>query len=162
MKTTILVLMAVITASLTHSVKAENNGDMMPPPGPYKSIAELDQYRINQSVQGDSKLEENQGYSSAQSSQINRNIPEWQKQRQAQMENWVQQPGTPPAQGWNNQPAQWNNNRVAPMQNAYLGQVPNFQNNRMQQSFPFARGPVYGPGMSPMGFYNQPVQQPRY
>lgn len=158
MKTTILVFMAVITASLAHSVMAESSGDMMPPPGPYRSIGDVDQYRPNQNVQNESKLNRNQGYAFTQPG---KNASEWARQRQAQMGSRKQQLNMPPA--WNNQPTQWGYNNVPPMRNAYQGQTPGFQNNRMQQPFPSARGPVYGLGVPPAEFYNQPMQQlPRY
>ena len=161
---TILVLIAMVTATITGSVIAENSGNMMPPPGPYRSMADVDQYGLMQKDQNDSKGVERRVCCHAQSSQSGRAVPEWMRQRQAQIESRMQQLNMPPSvQGWNNPPSQWNYNQRPPMTNTYSGQMPVYQNNRMQQPFPSARGPVYGPGMAPPDFYRQPMQQaPRY
>ncbi|MDH5387126.1 MAG: hypothetical protein OEY06_01610 [Gammaproteobacteria bacterium] len=163
MKTTILIFMAVITASLAHSVMAENNGDSMPPPGPYRSIGDVDQHTQNQNGQNDSKMRKGEEYSYAPSGQMGGDIPDWQRQRQAQNNNRMQQLNRHQSQGWNSPPPQWNYNYVPPVRNTYSGQAPAYQNNGMRQSFPSARGPVYGPGAPPAGFYNQSMQPvPRY
>ena len=160
MKVTILVLMTVITTSLAHSVMAENNRDMMPPPGPYRSIGDVDQYMPSSSVQNNSKSRQGRAYSYAQPNQSNKVIPEWVKQRQAQMGNRMQQLNVPQSQGWNSPPPQWNYNYVPPVHNAYSGQAPGYQNNRMRQPFPSARGPVYGPGTPPPDIYRKHMHMP--
>ena len=163
MKTTILVFMAIITASLAHSVMAENSGDLMSPPGPYRSIGDVDQYPQKQNVQNDSKMSGREGYAYAPSGQMGRDIPDWVRQRQAQMGSRMQQLNVPQSQGWNSPPPQWNYNYVPPVHNVYSGQAPGYQNNRMRQTFPSARGPIYGPGAPPAEFYNQSMQPaPRY
>ncbi|MES0326896.1 MAG: hypothetical protein ABUK13_01780 [Gammaproteobacteria bacterium] len=163
MKTTILVLTAVISSVLTHSVLAENHADMMPPPGPYRSISDVDQYTENQSVQNESKQRLGEGFNSAPSSQMNNNVPDWVQHPQTQAGNGMYQQNTPQTQGWNNPPPQRNYNYAPPMPNVYSAPAPGFQNNRMRQPFPYARGPVYGPGVPPADYYRQPMPQaPRY
>ena len=165
MKITLLMLMTVFSSVLTHSVLADNGGATMPPPGPYRSIGDVDQYTQNQNVQNDSKMRAGEGHSYAPPGQMGRDIPDWLRQRQAQMGNRMQQLNVPQSQGWNNPPAQWSYNYVPPVHNAYSGQgqAPGYQNNRMRQPFPSARGPVYGPGAPPADYYRQPVPQaPRY
>lgn len=162
MKTT-KVLMAIIAATITHSAIAENSGRMMPPPGPYRSMGEAGQYDPMQNAQNDFRGGEKQAYLLAQPGQQNRVVPEWLRQRQAQMRDWMKQSNRPQMQTWNNPATQWNYNQRPLMPNTYSGQVPVFQDNRMQQPFPSARGPVYGPGMPPPDFYRQSMQQaPRY
>jgi hypothetical protein len=165
MKTTTLILMTAIAVGLNHSVFAESVGNVMPlpPPGPYKSVAESDQYSPGQNIQNNPPLRENYGYPMAQSNQPNREVPEWVRQRQAQMEQWMRQSNMRPTQSWNNQPPPSNYNQAPAMPNMYSGRAPIAQDNRQQQSFPSARGPVYGPGAAPSEFYQQPVYQgPRY
>ncbi|MCW8911245.1 MAG: hypothetical protein OQK76_11575, partial [Gammaproteobacteria bacterium] len=80
--------------------------------------------------------------------------PEWLKQRQAQMEQMMQQP-----QSANHPWPQWNQNQRPPMPRPDIAAP---QNNRNQQYFPSARGPVYGPGVPPPAFNGQPgYQAPR-
>lgn len=155
-----LVLMAVVAVTLTGSVIAENSGILMPPPGPYRSMDDVDQYSPMRNVQNDSKDEERQAYLSARSNQLNRSVPEWVRQRQPQMRNRMQQSNMPQVQTWSNQPSRWNYNQRPSMPNTYSGQMPVFQDNRMQQPFPSARGPVYGPSVPPSDFYRQPMQRP--
>ena len=93
-------------------------------------------------------------------------IPQWVKQRQAQMEQMMKQSNMPPPQHWNNQPPQWNPNQYQPAPHPDVGinnqnMRPEFQDNRMQQYFPAARGPIYSPGVPPPGFQNPPGYQAR-
>jgi hypothetical protein len=163
MKTTTLVFMTAITVTLNHSAIAESFGNMMPPPGPYKSMDDSDQYSPEQNVQNRPQLGESYGYPSARSGQINREVPEWVRQRQVQMEQWMKQQSNMQPQAWNSQPPQWNYNQAVPVPNAYSGRAPGVQDNRFQQTFPSARGPVYGPTATSPEFYQQPVYQgPRY
>ena len=162
MKTTVL-LIAVIAAALSHSAIAEGNGNVPSPPGPYRSINDVDQYATNKSDQYSSQLREGRDYFSDPSNQLNRDVPEWVQQRREQMKQRMRSPNMPPPQVWNNPPPQWNYNQVPPRQNFYSGRVPSPQGNRMQQPFPSARGPVYGPGVPPQEFYPRPgYQVPRY
>jgi len=163
MKTTTLVFMTVVTVALNHSAIAEGFGSMMPPPGPYKSVDDPDQYTSEQSVQNRPQLGNSYGYPSAHPGQLNSEAPEWLRQRQAQMEQWIKQQSNMQSQTWNNQQPQWNYNQVAPMPNAYPSRTPGVQDNRFQPNFPSARGPVYGPTAAPPEFYQQPgYQRPRY
>jgi len=162
MKTT-KVLMAIILAALAHSVIADNNLDMTPPPGPYKSTSDADQRGFTQALNKSYKNEEKHTCLHQQPGQPNSEISGWQRQHQTQMDNRMQQLNRPQAQMWNNPASQQNYNQRMPVPNPYSGQVPAFNNNKMQQPFPFARGPVYGPGMTPPDYYRQPMQQyPRY
>ena len=171
MKTTVL-LIAVIAASLSHSAIAEGNGNVPSPPGPYRSINDVDQYATNKNDQYGSQLREGRGYFPDPSSQLNRDVPVWVQQRREQMERRMRLPNMPqpqvgsnqpPPQVWSNQPPQWNYNQIPPRQNFYTGRAPGPQGNRMQQPFPPARGPAYGPGVPPQEFYpRQGYQVPRY
>ncbi|MDH3343319.1 MAG: hypothetical protein OEM07_06320 [Gammaproteobacteria bacterium] len=159
MKTT-LVLAAIMTVGLTGSAIAESDGKVMPPPGPYIVITDVGQYGVEQNGQNDSKGERRHVCTPAMHARHSRVAPGWQNQPQAQLGNGVNQPNRPQMQNWNNQPPQWNYNRQPAMPNAYSGQMPAYQNNRMQQPYPSARGSVYGPGVPPVDYYRQPVQQP--
>jgi hypothetical protein len=159
-KSIVLILMAAVSTSAAHIVSAESSAYSMPPPGPYRSVGDVDQYNLNQNGQTDL--------------QLSREKPEWVKQHQIQMEQQMNRP-MPPAQVWTNQPAQRNYNQVHPMMNAgaypdqhsnarlnpYMGaypssgMVPNSQVNRMHQ-YPYARQPVYAP-MPPPEYYRQPA-----
>ena len=162
MKTT-KVLMAIILAALTHSVIADNSLNMTPPPGPYKSTSDADQRGFTRAFDKNYKDGEKHICLHQQSGQPNRDISGWQRQRQVQMDNRMQQLNRPQAQMWNNPALQQNYNQRMPMPNPYSGQSPIFKDNKMQQPFPPARGPVYGPGAPPSDYYRQPMQQyPRY
>ena len=162
--------------TLAHSVFAESNENVMPPTGPYRSQDEMRQTNVKPNPQFNPQLQNNQDYSSARNSQFNRNaaamnsapMPEWETQRRAQMEQWMKQrqaqmdqqmkqSNMQPPQGWNNQQPQ-NHNQLQAMPHPNMGPGP--QNNRAQQYFPSARGPVYGPGGPPPGFNGQPGYQP--
>ena len=162
--------------TLAYSVFAESNENVMPPTGPYRSQDEMRQTSVKPNLQFNPQLQNNQDYSSARNSQFNRNapathpapMPEWEMQRRAQMEQWmkqrqaqmdqqIKQPNMQPPQGWNNQQPQ-NHKQLQAMPHPNIGPGP--QNNRAQQYFPSARGPVYGPGGPPPGFNGQPGYQP--
>ena len=107
MKTT-KVLMAIIAVTIAHSAIAENSGKMMPPPGPYRSMGDAGQYDLMQNAQNNFRDGEEQAYLPAQPGQQNRVVPEWVMQRQAQMQNRMNQLNVPQAQNWNRQqPQQW-------------------------------------------------------
>lgn len=162
MKTSTLVFITAVTVALNHSAIAESFGNM-PPPGPYKSVDDPDQYSPEQSAQNRLQKGDAYGYPSAHSGQLNREVPEWVRQRQAQMEQWIKQQSNMQPQAWNNHQPQWNYNQAAPLSNAYPGRAPGVQDNRFQPPFPSARGPVYGPNVAPPEFYQQPVyQRPQY
>ncbi|MDH5611073.1 MAG: hypothetical protein OEY66_01270 [Gammaproteobacteria bacterium] len=158
MKTTILVLMTAMTMAINHSVFAGSYENVMPPPGPYKSVDDTDQYTSDQSVQNCSHMRKNYGHPSAQSNQLNSEVPDWVKQRQAQMEQRMKQSNMQ-SQNRPNQQPQWNYNQMQPAPNTYSGRAPGVQDNRFQQPFPSARGPVYGPGAVPPEYYQQPMYQ---
>ena len=156
MKTKKLIYMLVITTGLVNLAIAENGSEMMPPPGPYRSIGDVDQYTQSQKAQHNYMQGQRYGSFDNQSSRSNRVVPEWVKQQQMQMENWMKQSNRPQVQGWNN------SQRPA-VPRYYSGQLPVFQNNVMSQPFPSVRGPVYGPGTPPPDFYMQPMRPaPRY
>lgn len=155
-----MILVAAISTSLVHTVCAESSAYSIPPPGPYRSVDDVDQYNLNQNDYADSRQ--------------SRDVLEWDKHRQIQMEQQRNRP-MPPTQGWNNQPVQRNYNQVPPMMNnagvypdqrfnpnlnPYAGAYPsvnmnpNHQINRMQQ-YPYARPPVYAP-TPPPEYYRQP------
>ena len=153
-----LVLMVITATALTTPVCADNHGNVMPPPGPYRSMADVNQHGQMQNLQNQSMAEQKQMYLSNQSGRV---APDCVKQRQARMQNRMKQLNVPQVQNWNRQqPQQWQYNQRSAMPNAYSGQMPVFQNNRMQQTFPSAQGPVYGPGIPPADYYRQ--QMPRY
>ena len=151
-----LVLMVIAATALTTPVCADNHGNVMPPPGPYRSMADVNQHGQMQNLQNESMAEQKQMYLSNQSGRV---VPDWVRQRQAQMQNRMNQLNMPQAQNWNRQqPQQWQYDQRPAMPNAYSGRLPVFQNNRMQQPFPSAHGPVYGPGIPPADYYRRPVQ----
>lgn len=156
MKILSLILMAAVTATLNHSALAENAGRVMPPPGPYKSIDDQDQYAPEQN---DLQSNENYSYVSAQPNQFNRDAPEWMRQRQAQMQQWQAQQSNRQPPAWNNQAPSWNYNQAPVMPNVYTGHASGVQENRFQPPYPSARGPVYGPGAVPPEFYQPPAYQ---
>lgn len=159
MKIAMLALMAITTVLLAQTVVAENTESVMPPPGPYRSIGDVDQYKNPQDIQNNRQSNEEQRYSFTQPNQKNTGVQEWRRSRQQrQMGNWMNQGNFPQGQYRNTQPQMWDYNRYPPMQNNYPGQMPGYQNNRMAQPFPPARGPVYGPSMPPAEFYNQQAQ----
>ena len=156
MKTKKLIYMLLITTGLVNLAIAENGSEMMPPPGPYRSIGDVDQYTQSQKAQDNYMQEQRYGSFDSRSARSNRVVPEWVKQQQMQMESWMKQSNRPQLQGRN-----YNQRPIVPRY--YPGQQPVFQNNVMPQPFPSARGPVYGPGTPPSDFYMQPMRPaPRY
>lgn len=149
---TIKILMVIIAATVTHSAIAEN---MMPPPGPYRSIGDIGQYDPMQNAQNNFREGGEQAYLFTQPSQKNRATPECVRQCQAQIMNWMKESNRPQMQTWNNPTTQWNYNQRPPMPNIYSGQAPVFQDNRMQQSFPSARRS----GAPSVDFYRRAIQQ---
>ena len=156
MKTKQLIYMLVITTGLVNLAIAENGSEMMPPPGPYRSVGDVDQHSQSLKAQDNYMQEQRYGYFDNQSARSNRAVPDWLKLQQMQMENWMRQSNRSQLPNWNN-----NQHPVAPRY--YPEQRPVFQNNVMPQPFPSARGPVYGPGTPPSDFYMQPMRPaPRY
>lgn len=159
MKATALILTTIITVVTTHLAIAEFDRNMMPPPGPYRLMNDAGQYNLKQKTQNSSQVKEKQGYSSTQPEQISRDVPEWVKQRQMQMLRWMKQSNRLPMQAWDNQSPQRNYYQATPMQNPYYGRNP----NSMQQSYPFARAPMYGVDAPSSEYYRQPgYMTPRY
>ena len=162
MKKTVFVLMAAVSVTTSYSTMAEDSDQMMPPPGPYQ-LTESTDLRESNYICEHKKGYKN--YSQAASRQLNKDVPQWVKQQQAQRGRWMQQaPNMQAPQAWVNQQrpnwnynqGQQNYNQAPPMMNPNRGG--NVQPNPMQQYFPYARGPVYGPGVPPAEF----GQQPRY
>jgi len=216
MNTSKLLLITTIAMTLSHSVMAENNENNMPPAGPYQSADETAQNNNGvSSVQSNSQIrnipaqysQEMPEWVKQRRAQMeqrmkqnnNQSEPEWVKQRQAQMEQWMKQNNNQPQPEWvkqrqaqmeqwmkqnNNQPqpewvkqrqaqmeqmmqppqsannpwSQWNQNQRPAMPRPDIAAP---QNNRNQQYFPSARGPVYGPGVPPPAFNGQPGYQPQ-
>lgn len=153
-------------------------GNMMPPAGPYESI-EGDISSFNheaQNANGASNFQQQNMPGNEQD-----DIPEWVKQRQVEMNNWLKQQNdqasrqrteqptyqSHPLQQGNQQTMQWNQRQVVPM-NRTAPQLPpqavnpqfsQPQPNRMNQYFPASRGPVYGPNVPPPPLYNIPNYQ---
>ena len=161
MKKTIFVLMAAVSVTTSYSAMAEDSEQMMPPPGPYQ-LNESEELRGSKHICEHKKAHKN--YSQAPSQQPNRAVPQWVKQQQAQRGQWMQPPSMQVPQArvnqqrpnWNYHQGPQNYNQAPPMMNPNRGG--NVQPNPMQQYFPYARGPVYGPSVPPTEF----GQQPRY
>ena len=154
--------MAAVSVTTSFSAMSEDSEQMMPPPGPYQ-LTESSDLRESKHICEHKKAHKN--YSQAPSLQLNRDIPQWVKQQQPQRGQWMQQaPNMQAPQAWVNQQrpnwnynqGQQNYNQAPPMMNPNRGG--NVQPNQMQQYFPYAHGPVYGPNMPPAEF----GQQPRY
>ena len=153
MKNTILVFMTVVLSAIMNMAMAENNDQMMPPPGPYQSIDGIKSHGSKHICEHEKGA---QSDSSVYLNQVNRDLPQWVKAQQVQRGQRMQQSNMPP-QSWGNQSSPARNYNQAPqMLNSNRGPSP--QSNRMQEYFPYARGPIYGPNMPPAE-YNQ---QPRY
>lgn len=144
MKKTTLLLMLVIAAPYAFADDAETNKEMMPPPGPYQASTEQESQSIDNKAQMRPQF---------QPRQLNNEMPEWVKQQQAQMQQWMRQnsgqSNRQPAQRWNNQVPAWGYNQAPPVQNSYPGQNfqqgSNYYGNRMQQYSPYGRGPSMAP-----------------
>ena len=117
MKTSKLLLITTMAMALSQYVMAENNENSMPPAGPYQSSAETaqtnhdassahpDQYMRNMPGQYSQEMPEWVKERRAQMEQRmtqknNQPEPEWVKQRQAQMEQWMKQNNNQPEPEW--------------------------------------------------------------
>ncbi|MDH5710421.1 MAG: hypothetical protein OEZ15_01985 [Gammaproteobacteria bacterium] len=155
MKTTSLVLTLTILLITSHSVRADEGRDILPPPGPYRPVGDVGQYNFDQNIQNETQVRKKQGSMPVQMVKPDEDVPEWVRQRQIQMEQWMKQSNMPQMQHWPQQPSYQNYNSGIPMSNAYYGRMP----ERMQQPYPYARGQAYAPAMPPAEYYYQPNYQ---
>lgn len=166
----ILLLISLMTIISPELLMADN---MLPPAGPYKSIrSDMSSFSPDRKNTNDVEILQRENI--AVDEQIA--IPEWVRQRQAEMDNWLKQQSVQasrqlveqplyqshPVQPGNHQAMQWNQGQTFPV-NGPVPQLPpqavnpmfsQPQTNRMKQYFPASRGPVYGPNIPPPAIYN--------
>ncbi len=159
MKLSILVLTAAITVTISHSAFAERQA-VMPPPGPYKAMSDLGQYSPDQYAHNNNQRDVNHNYKSAQYRQPNREVPEWVRQRQAQMQQQMQRASVPQMQQWNKPQPRWHKEQKQLMPPPYQGSgyAPNMQDYRMQRTVPV----MPRSGFDPRTQSREPYQQPGY
>lgn len=155
MKITSLALTLAMALITSHSVCAADARDILPPPGPYRSIGDVGQYNFEQNTQNETQVRKKQESLPVQIVKPDGDVPDWVRQRQLQMEQWMKQSAMQQMQNWPQQPSYQNYNSGMPMSNPYYGRMP----ERMQQPYPYVRGPAYAPAMPPADYYYQPSYQ---
>lgn len=142
MKTLTWLLIPLMTSMAADDAYANNNKKVSPPNGPYQSqqsaVQNLPSANNSQATDKHSaSAEAGQAEIAKPTPWLNNDVPDWVKQRQAEMEKWQQQATQQSAPEWtHNYPAEapeWVKQRQLEMQQQYQQQIPDWVKKRQAE-----------------------------